>query len=152
MARFSAGKLTGAGSTTLPIISLYTAAATVGTLREVGVFNTAATAVALKLVRLDTTGTQGAALVNSRHHPKKPPALCKAFTTHTGSPGPTLGDDLGYRTVLGAAIGAGVIWTFGDDGILLGPEDAAEQVIFGVGLIVENGAGQACQAYLVWDE
>ncbi len=151
MARFSAGVRTGAGSTTLPIMSLYTAAATVGTLREVGCFNTTATAVAVKLVRLDTTGTQGAGLVEGRHHPKKPPALCTAFTTHS-STGPNLGDDLGYRAVLGAAVGSGVIWTFGDDGILLGPEDAAEQVIFGIGLIIATGTGQVCDAYMVWDE
>ncbi len=150
MARFSAGVLTTAGSTTLPIMSLYSAAATVGALREVGCFNTTATAVAVKLVRLDTTGTQGSGLVEARHHPKKPPALCTAFTTHSANP--TLGDDLGYRAQLGAAVGSGVIWTFGGDGLVIGPEDAAEQVIFGIGLIVADGTGQACQVYFVWDE
>jgi hypothetical protein len=48
---------------------------------------------------------------------------------------------------LGAAIGAGVIWTFGDAGIRI-PVGAAN----GVGVVVENGTGQACQIYAVWDE
>ncbi len=150
MARFSAGVLTTAGSTTLPLISLYSAAASVGAIREVGCFNTTATAVAIKLVRLDTTGTQGTGLVEARHNPKKGPALCTAFTTH--SVNPTLGDDLGYRAQLGAAVGSGVVWTFGEDGLVIGPVDAAEQVIFGIGLIIATGTGQACEAYFVWDE
>jgi hypothetical protein len=48
---------------------------------------------------------------------------------------------------LGAAIGAGVIWTFGDQGIRI-PTGTAN----GVGVVVENGTGQACQVYMVWDE
>jgi hypothetical protein len=39
-----------------------------------------------------------------------------------------------------------VIWTFGD-GIRI-PVGAAN----GVGVVVENGTGQACQIYAVWDE
>ncbi len=150
MPRFGAGTLTGAGSTTLPLMSLYSAASSVGALREVGVFNTTAVAVAVKLVRLDTKGTQGAGLVEARHNPKRPAALCTAFTTHTVNP--ALGDDLGYRAQLGAAIGSGLVWSFGEDGLVIGPEDAAEQDIFGIGLIIATGTGQACEAYFVWDE
>jgi len=150
MARFSAGVLTGAGTSLRPMMSVYSAAATVGTLREVGCFNTTATAVAIQLVRLTATGTQGAGLVEARFNPKKPPALCTAFTTHTADA--TLGDDLGYRAQLGAAVGSGVIWTFGDDGLQIGEPDAIEGVANGIGIILENGTGQACQAYFVWDE
>ncbi len=150
MARFSAGVLTGAGTSLQPMMSLYSPAATVGTLREVGCFNTTATAVAIFLTRLTATGTQGSALTEARYNPKKPPALCTAFATH--SVNATLGDDLGYRAVLGAAVGSGVIWTFGDDGIVIGEPDAVEAVDNGIGLILENGTGQICQAYMVWDE
>jgi len=145
MARYSAGALTSAGSTTLPIISLYAAASVGGALREVGVFNTTTTAVALKLVRLTTAGTQGAALVEGKHDPNSVAASCTAVNTH--SIAPTLGDDLGYRAVLGAAIGAGVIWVFGGTGLII-PTGTGN----GIGVIVENGTGQACQAALTWDE
>ena len=131
-------------------MSIYSAAASTGTLREVGAFNTTATAVAIFLTRLTTTGTQGAGLTEARQNPKKPPALCTAFTTHTADV--TLGDDLGYRAMLGAAVGSGIIWTFGDDGLVIGEPDAVDAVTNGVGLILENGTGQALQAYFVWDE
>jgi len=54
---------------------------------------------------------------------------------------------MGYRASLGAAVGAGVIWTFGDQGIRIEPGTAN-----GFGIVVENGSGQACQIYFVWDE
>lgn len=145
MARFSAGAKTSAGSTTLPLISLYNAAAVVGKIREIGVFNTTNTAVDVKLVALTSTGTQGAALTEAPHDSGSAAASCTAVNTH--SIAPTLGNDLGYRASLGAAIGAGVIWTFGDTGIRVAAGTAN-----GVGVIVENGTGQACQAYIVWDE
>jgi len=72
-------------------------------------------------------------------------ASCTAVSTHTVAP--TLGDDLGYRASIGAAIGAGVIWTFGDSGLRI-PVGTAN----GIGVIAENGTGQAAQIYLVFDE
>jgi hypothetical protein len=146
MARYSAGVKTAAGSTTLPIMSLYAAAASAGSIYEIGVFNTTATAVDLKLVRLTSAATQGAGLVEAKHNPDSVAASCTAFTTHS-STGPTLGDDLGFRASLGAAIGAGMIWTFGSTGLRI-PVGVAN----GVGVIVENGTGQVCQAYFVWEE
>ncbi len=150
MARFSAGVRATAGTSLRPMMSIYSAAASIGVLREVGVFNTTATALEIFLTRLTATGTQGAGLTEARFNPKKAPALCTAFTTHTVDA--TLGDDLGYRAVLGAAIGSGVIWTFGDDGIMIGEPDALEVVGNGIGIILETGTGQICQCYMVWDE
>jgi hypothetical protein len=145
MARYSSGVKTTAGSTTLPLISIYAAAAVAGKIREVGCFNTTATAVDIKLVRLTTAGTQGAGQVEAKYDPDSAAASCTVFTTHSGAP--TLGDDLGYRASLGAAVGSGVIWTFGDSGLRF-PVGTGN----GVGVIVENGTGQALQAYIVWDE
>lgn len=145
MARYSAGAKTTAGSTTLPIISIYSSASVGGKIREIGVFNTTSTSVDIKLVRVTTTGTQGAGLTEAKYDPDSGTAQCGVFNTHSGNP--TLGDDLGYRASLGAAVGAGVIWTFGDQGIRT-PTGTAN----GVGVIVENGTGQPCQAYIVWDE
>lgn len=145
MARYSAGAKTTAGSTSLPIISLYSAASVGAKIREIGVTNTTSTTVDVKLIRLTSTGTQGAGLTEAKYDPDSKSADCGAFNTHSANPG--LGDDLGYRASLGAAIGAGVIWTFGDAGIRI-PTGTAN----GVGVIVENGTGQPCQAYIVWDE
>jgi hypothetical protein len=144
MARFSAGTRTAAGSTTLPIISLYSTATVNFSVVEIGVFNTTATSVALKLCKLTTTGTQGAGLTETGHEAASAAASCTAFTTHTG--GPTV-VDLGYNVTLGAAAGAGVIWTFGDKG-LIAPIGTGN----GVGIIVAVGTGQVCDSYIVWDE
>lgn len=146
MARFSAGARSTAGSTTLPIGSLYGGATGGCKVREIGVFNTTTTAVVLALTRLTNTGTQGTGLTEAKHELGSGPALCTAFNTH--SVDPTSGSiDLGYRTILGAAAGAGIIWTFGDAGIVI-PADTTE----GVGIIVATGTGQACDFYFVWDE
>jgi hypothetical protein len=146
MARYSTGCLTTAGSTTLPIVSLYAGASAGGTLREIGLANTTSTAVSLKLVRLTTAGTPGGGLTEARQNPNSIAAgQCTAFNTHTGAP--TLGDDLGYRIRLGAADGASVIWTFGADGIVI-----SVGVTNGVGVIVESGTGQPVLVDLVWDE
>lgn len=149
MARFSAGARTTAGTTARPMMSIYSAAASTGTLREVGVFNTTATAVEIGISRLSTTGIQGASITSVSFNVKKPPALCTAFTTHTADATATI---TGYRAVLGAAVGSGVIWTFGDDGLTIGILDAAELVTNGIGVILLTGIGQICQTYMVWDE
>jgi len=146
MARFSTGTRTGAGSTTLPIISLYSSATVNARIREIGIFNTTTTAVALKLTRLTSTGTQGGGLTETSHDATGGTAACTAFGTHTVAP--TLGGDLGYNVVLGAAAGAGVIFTFGSDTGLATAVGTAN----GVGVIVATGTGQICDAYIVWDE
>lgn len=146
MARYSAGCLTGAGSTTLPIISLYSNGTVSPKIREIGVFNTTTTAVAIKLVRITTAGTVGTGLTEAKHDPLSATPGATAFNTHS-STGPTLGDDLGYRAVLGAAVGSGVVWTFGDSGLIVPASSTGA-----IGVIVENGTGQICQAYIVWDE
>ncbi|MCH7783727.1 hypothetical protein IID62_11745, partial [candidate division KSB1 bacterium] len=98
MARFSAGVLTAAGTSLRPMMSIYSAAASTGTLREVGCFNTTATAVAVFLTRLTDTGTQGAGQTEARHNMKGPPALGPVFTTHTANV--TLGEELGSAVPL----------------------------------------------------
>lgn len=145
MARYSSGVLTAAGSVTLPVISIYSVASIRGTVREIGLFNTTAVAVALAVRRLTSTGTQGAGQVEGKHDEDSKDADCTVFTTHTANP--TLGDDLGYRASLGAAIGSGIIFTFGASGLLI-PIGTGN----GIGVIVENGTGQVLQAYVVWDE
>jgi len=144
MGRFSGSLRTGAGSTTLPIASLYAAATSHAKLVEVGVFNTTATAVALKLSRLDTAGTKPAAIADNEDEQGGGPALSTVHNSHTV--GPTIDEEI-RRVTLGAAIGSGIIWTFGRNGLVV-PLGVAN----GIGLVVSTGTGQICDAYFVWDE
>jgi hypothetical protein len=145
VSRYSTGGRSAAGSTTLPIFSLYAAAAVNFHLVEIGVFNTTSTAVALKLTKLTSAGTQGAGLTETPHDETGAAASCTGVNTHTVAP--TLGSDLGYNVTLGAAVGAGVIWTFGSRGIAV-PAGTAN----GVGCIVATGTGQVCDFWMVWEE
>lgn len=145
MTDYAAGGLTTAGSTTLPICALIGGTTVRPRIREIGVFNTTATAVALKLCRLSTAGTPGSTLTSAALRPEDPASIALLKNTYS-STGPTI-VDLGYRAVLGAAIGSGVVWTFSEEGLVV-PATANA----GIGIVVENGTGQACQIYFAWDE
>lgn len=145
MARFNASARTTAGSTTLPIISLYGGTTVRPRLREIHIFNTTATAVSLKLVRVTTTGTQGTALTEMAQTAEDPVSIAQAFNTHTVAPTITSGDLL--RWSLGASIGSGVIETFSEFGIVI-PATANA----GLAIVVSTGTGQVVDATLVWDE
>ena len=146
MARYAAGGLTTAGSTTLPIAALTGGTTVRAKIVEIGVSNTTATAVALKLCRLSTAGTPGSTLTSEKvTDPEGPASLALAKGTYS-STAPTI-TDLGYRCQLGAAVGSGWVWTFGKEGLII-PATANA----GIGIVIENGTGQACQVYFVWDE
>lgn len=144
MARYTASARTGAGSTTLPIFSLYAAAGSGGALRQIEVTNTTSTALVLQLVRLTTTGTQGATVTAAKHNPNAPAAACTAKQTHTVAP--TLSDIIATYD-LGAAVGAAVFDAFGDTGLVILAGTAN-----GIGLVVANGTGQISDATFIWDE
>lgn len=146
MARYGAGGRTTAGSTTLPIFSLYAAASYGGVIREIGVSNSTTTAVTLGVRRMTTAGTQGTAESEIPHDPARPAAQCTAVNTHS-STGPTLTAGwLAGPVVLGAAAGAGWVWTFGAEGLVI-PAGTGN----GIG-VIPNGTGQACDVYILWDE
>lgn len=146
MARYAVGaRAAGAGSATLPIGSLYAAAAVNFRMREIGIFNTTATAVVVGLCRVSTTGTQGSALTEQGLDSSSVTSSCQGFNTHTVAP--TL-VDMGYRAQLGAAIGSGIVWTFANDtGINVNVGTAN-----GLGIYIPTGTGQVCDFYFVWDE
>lgn len=144
MARYGVGARTTAGSTTLPVISLYAAASTTFNIVEIGVSNTTATQVALCLCKLTATGTQGTALVEQSLDAAGGTSNCQAFNTHSVTGTNVV---IGYNVTLGAAIGSGWIWTFGNRGMSV-PAGTAN----GVGVIVATGTGQALDAYIVFDE
>jgi hypothetical protein len=92
---------------------------------------------------MTAAGTPGAGLTEASYDPSYTP-VATGFQTHSATGTNT---DLGYRASIGAAIGAGVIWTFGDTGIVI-PVGVAN----GVGVMIENGTGQISQIYFIWDE
>jgi hypothetical protein len=148
MARFSAGLKTTAGTTTLPSISLFSGALTDAKLVEVGVFNTSSTAFDIRLARISSgPGTVGGALTKNPVDNPSGVSAALAFGSHTA--GAVTLTDAGYRASIGAAVGAGVIWTFGGDGLEV---NAVAGTVNGICVVTENGAGQAAQAYFVWDE
>lgn len=135
----------GAGSATLPSGSLYAAAAVNMRIREIGVTNTTATAVAVGLCRMSTTGTQGSALTEQGLDASSVASSCQGFNTHTV--GPTL-VDMGFRTTLGAAVGSAFVWTFGGDvGV-----NANVATTNGIGIYIPTGTGQVLDWYIVWSE
>lgn len=144
MAHFVAGGLTTAGSSTLPVAALTGSATVLARIREIGVFNTTANAVTLNLCRLSTAGTPGATLTAQAMN--MDPATPVAVLKNTYTVAPTI-VDLGFRCVLGAATGSGFVWTFEDfDLTTLVVASSA------VGILVENGTGQALQVYFKWFE
>lgn len=146
MARYTAGtRSTGAGSTTLAVGSLFAVASRSAFLREVGIFNTTTTAVAVRLARLTAAGTPGAGLTEEKYHGTDDTPDMTAFDTHTVAPTIAAGN---LRVgAIGAAIGAGIIWTFAEPGIYI-PAGTAN----GVGILVATGTGQILDWYMEWDE
>lgn len=144
MSRHSiAGRSTVIGTNLRAIASLFAAAAANGNLREVGVFNTTTTGLAVALVRFTNATGVGAGLTEGNYDPGKP-ALCTGFAGHTGDG--AVGEVL-RQAALGAAIGSGVIWTMGDSGIVI-PVGTAN----GIGIICPVGTGQILDYYIDWDE
>ena len=134
---------TTAGGATTPIISLYATATVSPRVVEIGVTNTTTTAVALLVARITTGNNKGTNLTEAEYNQDWQPPLGTAFGTHSGVE--TVAD-LGYRAQLGAASGSGMIWTFGDGGLVIPPGTTNA-----IG-VVTVGTGQVCQAYIVWDE
>lgn len=147
MARFMAGGKTAANSTALPSLAVRSGTTNKAVLREAGLFNTTNTAADYSMQRLSTAGAGGGTSVTVRQYDEDSTAGATAQKDYTAA-GPTLAE-AGYRASLGAAIGAGVIWTFGDTGIRVKPAASSAN---GCGIVVDNGTGQAIQAYIVWDE
>jgi hypothetical protein len=112
-------------------------------LLECGVFNTTTTAFNVSLNRYTVGGTAGAAITEVAEDDTFTP-----LTTATGvnSTASTVGGPFTMAEI-GAAIGAGVIWTFGGKGLRIpGTTDN------GATLIVPNGTGQHFDFYWVWEE
>lgn len=146
MARFTiSGRTTIVGTSALPNVSLYATSTVIPKIVEVGLWNTSATAVAVALNRLTTTGTQGAGLTEDCDDSSVHVALATGFAGHTA--GPTVGSEK-KRATLGAAVGSGVIWTWPDNGALMIPSGTGN----GIGVLVPTGTGQTLDYSISWIE
>lgn len=146
MARYSvSGRATIAGTSALPLVSLYATASVRPGIVEIGLWNTTSTSATFAVVRLSTTGTQGAGLTETAEDQVEQAAVATGFAGHTV--GPTIGGEV-RRATLGAAIGAGVIWTWPDNA----PLRIAAATTNGVGVTVPTGTGQVLDYYISWLE
>lgn len=148
MARYSiAGRATVAGATALrPVVSLYGTAAVRPRIKEVGIFNTTTSAVAVAVSRLSGTGTQGTGLteVAMNDVSASVAAVATGFAGHTADV--TTATPV-RQASLGAAIGSGVVFTFGGDGLVVDDSTTA-----GVGITIPTGTGQIVDYYIEWEE
>jgi hypothetical protein len=140
-----AGRSTVAGTTVRAIASVFSTASKGFRLREVGVWNTTSTAVNVALVRFTNTTGQGAGLTEVQWDAEHDPApTCTAFAGHTADS--AVGSPI-REAVLGAVVGSGVIWTFGDTGICVNIGTAN-----GIGIVCLQGTGQILDYYYDWEE
>jgi hypothetical protein len=141
----AAWRTTGAGSTTLPIASLYASSTGGLWLVEVVATATTATGSSLALRRFTATGTQGTTqTVTYEENDANFTAKGDPRDTHTVTPTITAGAI--RATALGASIGSGIAWTFGGRGLWI-PSGVAN----GVGLMPLTGAGQILDVSWSWD-
>lgn len=145
MSQFSGSFITvGAGSSTLPIGSIYAAAATRAIVREITVINTTAVAFLAVIKRLTTAGT-AAAQTELEWDPDGAPPLCTLVDTHTVLP--TLAAGEIARASIQASIGAGFVFKFGGRGLIV-PIGVAN----GIGVIPLTGTGQIADITFGWEE
>jgi len=152
MARYSAAlRATGAGARTSatagkPFASLIAPANNDLYVIEVGVYNTTTTAFNFTIQRIVTSqGTPGAAVPVYKWDPDTTAATGTPYDLHTADA--TLTSGYFVESTIGAAAGAGGIWTFGNKGLRI-PKATTN----GIALIVGTGTGQVCDWYIVWDE
>jgi len=111
---------------------------------EVGIFNTTATAFQVGLSRYSVGGTAGAVITEQAEDPEFTPLT---VATGVNSTAATLAGGPYTFASIGAAIGAGVIWTFGKNGLkVAGATDG------GMTIYVPSGTGQHFDFYWVWEE
>jgi phosphohistidine swiveling domain-containing protein len=111
---------------------------------EVEVFNTTDTEFVAALQRASATGTQGAGLTEVCEDVDYTP-VTTGFNTHTADATITAGEFA--RATLGAAKGAGVIWTFGKNGLKIDPGTTS-----GIVITCPTGTGQIFDFTYIWDE
>lgn len=137
---------TGAGSTTLPMVSLYAGSTGGGIIRKITVENPTTSAVDIAVRRLTTAGTQGASVDEQNWQDSTAP-VCQMVQAHS-STGPTLVAGFIDRYQFPAAMaGAVVVWTYEGSGLCI-PKGTAN----GIAIIPAAGTGQLCVVTFQWEE
>jgi hypothetical protein len=142
MARCSVSTRTSAVCTTVRGPSVYATTGVKPRIKEIGVCNTTATAVAVAIVRASATGTQGAGLTEVCLDDDVHTIVATGFNTHTADA--TVGSPI-RSAVLPGVIGATIIWTFTD--FVLDNATTA-----GVVIICPTGTGQHLDFWIDWEE
>ncbi|SRR6266705_898115 len=140
-----AGLSTVAGTSLRAVASVFSSSTKGFRLRECGVWNTTSTAVYVSLVRFTNATGVGAGLTEVQWDAEHDPVpLATGFAGHTADG--AVGSPIRYAE-LGAVVGSGVIWTFGEEGFCINIGTAN-----GVGVICPSGTGQILTYYFDWNE
>lgn len=144
MAKCSVANRTSAVPTAARGPSLYATTTVRPQIREIGVFNTTATACAVAVTRATATGTQGAGLTEICTSDDSATIVSTAFNTHTADA--TVSAAI-RQASLGAAVGSGVIWTWEPGEFVIDNLTTA-----GVVITCPTGTGQHLDFYIAWQE
>lgn len=113
--------------------------------REIGVFNTTTTAFGVAIVRATSGGNRGAAITATSENDPGHTVLGVPVNVHAAAA--TLAGTARQASI-GAAIGAGVIFTFGDNGLQIAAGTANGITI----AAITATTGQIADGYFSWDE
>lgn len=144
MARCSVATRTSAVPTSARGPSVYATTAIRPQIRKIEVYNTTATAMAVGVARATATGTQGAALTEVCLSDDSRTVIATGFNTHTADA--TLGASI-VQASLGAAVGSGIIWTWGPGEFIIDNATTAGVVIY-----CPTGTGQHLDFSIEWEE
>jgi hypothetical protein len=144
MARCAVAGRTDALITSLRGPCVYATATVRPQIRAVEVYNTTAVAVAVAVVRATAAGTQGTALTEVCLSDDVHTVVATGFNTHTGNA--TVGSPI-RQASLGAAVGSGIIWTWGPGEFVLDNATTA-----GVVIILPTGTAQHLDFAIEWEE
>lgn len=145
MSQYSFGMRASVVGTSLRAqLSLYAPASSNGRVREIECVNTTTTAFAAAIARFTNATNVGAGQTEAEYDEDAPPPLCTIFAGHSGDGGV---GQVFRQTTIGAAAGAGRVWTFGGPGLVIQPGTAN-----GIGIIVPTGTGQFGDDSIDWEE
>jgi hypothetical protein len=145
MAKYSAAATQSGAKTSARGPSLSAAAAVGFRLVEVGVESTTAVSSQVALRKITALGTGGAALDEVPWWENSAAASCLAANSSTADHTFVAGS---LRVAhLAAAIGGGIIWTFGPEGLII-PEGTGN----GVALTLPGGTDAIINFYFDWEE
>ena len=143
-----AGRSSVVGTSSRAIASVFSASTMGFRMREIGVFNTTSTAVSVALTRFTASTAVGALTTTVRWDPgiNQTAPWTSSYAGHTGDGGVGVSTYIRYGS-LGAAIGSGIIWTFGGEGVVVDAGTAN-----GIGIVIPTGTGQTLDYYYDWEE